>query len=57
MENLQNLEMQVLIDMLVRETTSYTSKLSGRIRVNLAEQEYEISLIVSELNSRTTFFN
>jgi hypothetical protein len=51
MENLQDLEIGILIDMLVKKTTSYTSKLVGR-RVDLQQQEYEISRIIWELNSR-----
>jgi len=51
MYDFKALETSALIEMLLQQTAEYTAKLAEK-NTNLAQYEYEISLIQSELNSR-----
>jgi len=53
MQDYRNIETPVLIEILSRQTSTYTAKVAERNNsVELCQLEYEIALIQSELNSR-----
>lgn len=54
MQNLQSLEIQVLIDMIIKKSTQYAAQLKTRTGAVNKQYEKEISLMATEIISRKT---
>lgn len=52
MQNLKSLEIQQLIDLIVKQSTSYATSLGVADSIKIKEVEQEIALIITELNTR-----
>ena len=52
MLNLQALETNVLLDMLMEQTSRYTKKMVEKESIDFNQDEYDISIIMAELRSR-----
>lgn len=52
MQNLGGLDIEILLDMLARQTAQLTGKIAEKNSIEIQQYEYEISLIQAELNSR-----